>query len=154
MSNFILATAAQIQPNQLINAAFCGALAFHRASAIVLTRHWNANYHLVALFSRSHHNRVLSLRGFGRPERILHEAGDYIHFMALVGSLFVVAGGIHIQIHGRATPFLNCVFYFSEQSRAASSATSWRVDAFYSSMDSSKQISLHRFAHGVSSSSS
>ena len=78
---------------------------------IVLKRHWERYYHLVALFLAAITTGYY-LFGIRQPERILHEAGDYIHFMALVGSLFVVAGGIHVQLRGRATPFFNCVLLF------------------------------------------
>jgi len=35
---------------------------------------------------------------------------DYISFIALIGSLFVVSGGIHINVKGEATPHVNVVF--------------------------------------------
>jgi len=37
-------------------------------------------------------------------------AGDYVSFICLVGSLFVVAGGIHLKVRGEATPLANVVF--------------------------------------------
>ena len=37
-------------------------------------------------------------------------AHEYFSFIALVGSLFVVAGGIHIGVKGDATPLANVVF--------------------------------------------
>jgi Na+/H+ antiporter NhaD/arsenite permease-like protein len=42
--------------------------------------------------------------------RVLHTAHDYFSFIALVGSLFVVSGGIHIGVKGEATPFANVIF--------------------------------------------
>lgn len=42
--------------------------------------------------------------------RILHVAHEYISFIALIGSLFVVSGGIHIRVKGEAKPWVNCVF--------------------------------------------
>jgi Na+/H+ antiporter NhaD/arsenite permease-like protein len=42
--------------------------------------------------------------------RVLRTAAEYLSFIALVGSLFVVSGGIHINIKGEATPFTNVVF--------------------------------------------
>jgi Na+/H+ antiporter NhaD/arsenite permease-like protein len=45
-----------------------------------------------------------------RPARVLETAHDYLSFIALVGSLFVVSGGIHITVKGEATPFINVVF--------------------------------------------
>ena len=42
--------------------------------------------------------------------RVLKTGAEYLSFIALVGSLFVVSGGIHINIKGEATPFTNVVF--------------------------------------------
>jgi Na+/H+ antiporter NhaD/arsenite permease-like protein len=42
-----------------------------------------------------------------------HAAHEYFSFVALVGSLFVVVGGIQIQLPGSATPLANVVFLFS-----------------------------------------
>ncbi len=43
---------------------------------------------------------------------VLHVGHEYVSFIALIGSLFIVAGGIHITIPGAATPFGNVVFLF------------------------------------------
>src|SRR5437762_13005844 len=111
MSNFILATAAKHEPSQLIMLPFAVLLLSIAFLPFVLKHHWERYYHLIALFLAAVTTGYY-LFGIRQPERILHEAGDYIHFMALVGSLFVVAGGIHVQIRGRATPFFNCVLLF------------------------------------------
>lgn len=111
MSNFILAATAQIEPNQLIMLPFAVLLLSIALLPFVLKHHWERYYHLVALFLAAITTGYY-LFGIRQPERILHEGGDYIHFMALVGSLFVVAGGIHVQIRGKATPFFNCVLLF------------------------------------------
>ncbi len=42
--------------------------------------------------------------------RVLHTAHDYASFIMLVGSLFVVSGGIHIGVKGGATPLANVIF--------------------------------------------
>ena len=48
--------------------------------------------------------------------RDMHSLADtgheYISFIALVGSLYVVSGGIHIGVKGSATPISNVVFLF------------------------------------------
>ncbi len=44
------------------------------------------------------------------PDRVLHVAHDYVCFIMLVGSLFVVSGGIHINVKGEATPLVNVIF--------------------------------------------
>ncbi|CUS78396.1 sodium:proton antiporter [Candidatus Kryptobacter tengchongensis] len=41
--------------------------------------------------------------------RMLHTAIEYFSFISLIGSLFVVAGGIHIRVKGRSTPIANVI---------------------------------------------
>lgn len=48
----------------------------------------------------------------GNIGRMLHVAHEYVSFIALVGSLFVVAGGIHIDVKGESRPWVNCLFLF------------------------------------------
>ncbi len=49
----------------------------------------------------------------GNGVRMLHVAHEYIRFIALIGSLFIVSGGIHIRIKGKAGPWFNCLFLFT-----------------------------------------
>ncbi len=44
--------------------------------------------------------------------RVVHTGHDYASFIALIGSLFVVSGGIHIGVKGEATPSANVIFLF------------------------------------------
>jgi len=48
--------------------------------------------------------------GLHANERIWHTAVEYVQFIALVGSLYVVSGGIHINVKGEATPHNNVLF--------------------------------------------
>ncbi len=41
---------------------------------------------------------------------VLHTLHEYFSFICLIGSLFVVAGGIHIKVKGEATPGGNAIF--------------------------------------------
>ena len=41
---------------------------------------------------------------------VLQTVREYFSFISLIGSLFVVAGGIHLKVKGEATPFNNVVF--------------------------------------------
>ncbi len=41
---------------------------------------------------------------------VMHTAEEYVSFICLVGSLFVVSGGIHMKIKGEATPLANVMF--------------------------------------------
>ena len=50
---------------------------------------------------------IFVLRDAGR---VLHTAHDYVGFIALIGSLFIVSGGIHIIVKGEATPMANVIF--------------------------------------------
>ena len=45
--------------------------------------------------------------GPGNAERLLHTGIEYVSFICLIGSLFVVAGGIHIRIRGKSKPLAN-----------------------------------------------
>jgi len=49
----------------------------------------------------------LVLRASGR---VLQAGHEYFSFMVLIGSLFVVAGGIHLAVKGQATPRVNTLF--------------------------------------------
>ena len=50
------------------------------------------------------------LFGLRAGERVAEVGCDYIRFIVLIGSLFVVSGGIHITVKGEATPLANVVF--------------------------------------------
>jgi len=50
------------------------------------------------------------LFGLGAIPRVLHVGHEYLSFIVLIGSLFVVSGGIHIRVKGEATPLVNVVF--------------------------------------------
>jgi Na+/H+ antiporter NhaD/arsenite permease-like protein len=52
------------------------------------------------------------LFGLQNGGRLLHVAHEYVSFIALIGSLYVVAGGIHITVKGEARPLGNALFLF------------------------------------------
>ena len=77
------------------------------AIAPFINRHWwEHNYPFVAialgLVTVAYYVAVL-----GNPVRMMHTGIEYVSFIALIGSLFVVAGGIHIHIRGKSTPLAN-----------------------------------------------
>lgn len=41
---------------------------------------------------------------------LVHAGHEYVSFMALVGSLYIISGGIHIRVKGCSTPLRNIVF--------------------------------------------
>jgi Na+/H+ antiporter NhaD/arsenite permease-like protein len=50
------------------------------------------------------------LGGLHATHRVLETSLEYLSFICLVGSLFVISGGIHIGIKGEATPGRNVLF--------------------------------------------
>lgn len=76
---------------------------------LIRRRHWERYYHWWAvglgLASLAH-----TLFARGGVERVLHTAHEYVSFLMMIGSLFVVAGGIHIVVKGQAKPWVNVVF--------------------------------------------
>jgi Na+/H+ antiporter NhaD/arsenite permease-like protein len=56
-------------------------------------------YYLIFLPKEAHH-------------KVFHTGLDYVSFIALIGSLYVVSGGIHIAVRGEATPWNNVAFLF------------------------------------------
>lgn len=108
LSARILAATAP-EPHPLIMLPFAAMLLCIALLPFLLRHHWERNYHLIAsgLAAITILYYVVVLRN---PARLLHEGTDYISFMALVGSLFVVAGGVHLGLSGMAKPLLNSAF--------------------------------------------
>lgn len=52
------------------------------------------------------------LFGLQAGGKVRHTAHEYVSFIALIGSLYVVSGGIHIQVRGETTPAFNTAFLF------------------------------------------
>jgi Na+/H+ antiporter NhaD/arsenite permease-like protein len=70
---------------------------------------WELNYPKVAL-GLGGITVLYYVFGLKNGERMLHAGHEYLSFMALIRSLFVVAGGIHIEVTGEARPRMNCLF--------------------------------------------
>lgn len=73
---------------------------------------WERSYHWVALGLSAFVAGYYLWWTDGGSDRLLHSGHEYVSFMALIGALFVVAGGIHITVRGEATPLENVVFLF------------------------------------------
>ena len=52
------------------------------------------------------------LFGLQAHQEVLHTAHEYVSFIALIGALYIVSGGIHITVKGEATPWENVRFLF------------------------------------------
>ena len=73
-------------------------------------RWWDQSYHLVALGLGLGVAVYYFAAVADGATAVAQTLGDYGAFIALVGSLFVVAGGIHLTVKGRATPLANVGF--------------------------------------------
>jgi Na+/H+ antiporter NhaD/arsenite permease-like protein len=70
---------------------------------------WGKHYAKVA-YSLGAITLVYYIFGLQAYTRVLHVGHEYLSFIALIGSLYVVSGGIHINVRGEATPRANTVF--------------------------------------------
>jgi len=71
---------------------------------------WEHNYHFIALGLAAFVAGFYLLKIPEGSGHILGTIKEYFSFIALIGSLFVVAGGIHIKTSGEATPLQNVIF--------------------------------------------
>ncbi len=72
--------------------------------------YWDGYYHLVAVGLGMVVVLFYLMKISSGGDAVVHTLGEYFSFIALVGSLFVVAGGIHLKVKGEATPLENIVF--------------------------------------------
>ena len=104
--NLFLATT---QPPALMLSPFVAMLLAIAAMPLLFKHHWERFYHWWALFLGSVSvGYYLLVRHEAAP--VLHTAHEYVSFLMMVGSLFVVAGGIHIVVKGEAKPWVNVLF--------------------------------------------
>jgi Na+/H+ antiporter NhaD/arsenite permease-like protein len=72
-----------------------------------VSKQWWDNYYPHVSFALGATTVVYYLFIAGNTSRILHTGLEYGSFIILIGSLFVVAGGIHIRVKGKSTPMAN-----------------------------------------------
>ncbi|MDP9291154.1 MAG: sodium:proton antiporter, partial [Verrucomicrobiota bacterium] len=96
-------------PHPLMILPFVAMLASIALAPLIIKHHWERHYHeiSVGLGAIALGYYAFVLRNFSAIGHLAHE---YVSFIALIGSLFVVAGGIHIGVKGEAKPWVNCVF--------------------------------------------
>jgi len=70
---------------------------------------WNRHYPKVA-FTLAVFVVAWCIFGLREPAQVWETTQAYFSFIILIGSLFVVSGGIHITVKGEATPLANVAF--------------------------------------------
>jgi Na+/H+ antiporter NhaD/arsenite permease-like protein len=98
-----------LEPNPLMVAPFVLLLGLMALAPLFFSAWWSREYPkiCVGLGLTVVLYYGLGLHGGGR---VLETLEDYVRFIVLIGSLFVVSGGIHIRVKGEATPLANVVF--------------------------------------------
>lgn len=109
MFPLIASSAATYEVSPWMVLPFVALLLLIAAGPLAMAEWWHHHYPKVALglgtFVVLYYAFILH-----HPERYLHVAHEYVSFIALIGSLFVAAGGIHINVKGEATPAVNVLF--------------------------------------------
>lgn len=98
-----------IAPNPWMMIPFAVLLGTIALAPLAAGKWWLKHYPKVAI-SLGAITLCYYLFGLHAYTRVLHVAHEYVSFIALIGSLFVVSGGIHINVKGEATPMVNVVF--------------------------------------------
>jgi Na+/H+ antiporter NhaD/arsenite permease-like protein len=102
-------SATPIEPNAWMILPFVLMLLSIACMPFIHLHWWEKNYPKVAValgaIVVAHYIFFL-----GQPARVAEVAHEYVSFIALIGSLFVVAGGVHISVRGEATPLRNTMF--------------------------------------------
>jgi Na+/H+ antiporter NhaD/arsenite permease-like protein len=78
---------------------------------LIAQRHWERHYHKLCIALAGivslYHLFVLK-----QSSRVVHAGIDYATFMVVVGSFFVVAGGIHLRVKSPSGAMRNTLFLF------------------------------------------
>ncbi len=98
-----------IAPAPIMILPFVMLLATIALAPVLAPGWWSRNYPKVSLILGAI-TLTYYLAGLRAYVTVAHTAIEYVSFITLIGSLFVVAGGIHITVKGEATPLANVVF--------------------------------------------
>jgi Na+/H+ antiporter NhaD/arsenite permease-like protein len=98
-------------PNPVMLAPFGLLLGLIALAPLFFAGWWSRHYPKVAL-ALGAITAGYYLLGLQAGGKVIHTAVEYVGFISLVGSLFVVSGGILIRVKGEATPFENVLFLF------------------------------------------
>lgn len=80
------------------------------ALAPLLFPTWWRNHYSKVAYALAAITLIYYFVGLRTPNRVWHIAREYVSFITLIGSLYIVSGGIHINVKGEATPLANTIF--------------------------------------------
>ena len=104
-----LAAASAVPTSPWLIAPFVLLLLCIALCPIALPHFWHRRYPLIAV-TLGTISAVCYYLETGHHAPLLHALDEYLGFIALIASLYVVSGGIHIRVTGEATPAMNCLF--------------------------------------------
>ncbi len=122
-----------MEPNPLMVAPFVLLLLAIALMPFIHKHHWENHYPKVAI-SLGLITTIYYLAFLHSAPRMLLSMVEYIGFIALIGSLYVIAGGIHINMTRRSTPVFNTGLLALGAVLANLIGTTRRVDAADSSL--------------------
>jgi Na+/H+ antiporter NhaD/arsenite permease-like protein len=102
---------AAAPPNWPIMVPFVILLAAIALAPLIAQHHWERHYHKLCVALAGivclYHLFVVK-----QVVRVVHAGIDYVTFMVVVGSFFVVSGGIHLRVKAPSGPARNTLFLF------------------------------------------
>jgi Na+/H+ antiporter NhaD/arsenite permease-like protein len=109
----MISTAISVSiPNWVIMLPFGILLLAIALGPLIAQHHWERHYHKLCLVLAGavclYHLFVVR-----QVERVAHAGIDYATFMVVVGSFFIVSGGIHLRAKSPSGPLRNTLFLFA-----------------------------------------
>ena len=101
---------ASVQPPTAMVVPFCLLLLCIAALPLLASHFWEHHYQKVSVGLGLATACYYFFNHDAHP--VLHSLEEYVSFMALIGSLFVISGGINIRVKGESTPAINTLFLF------------------------------------------
>jgi Na+/H+ antiporter NhaD/arsenite permease-like protein len=105
----ILASAHSVANPPWLVIPFALLLACIALGPLAFPHFWHRRYPIIAVALATLSATCQWIVG-GTFAPLLHALEEYAGFIALIASLYIVSGGIHIRVKGEATPAVNCVF--------------------------------------------
>jgi len=105
----VTAFAGVPDPNPLFIVPFGLLLLCVALLPVFLKHHWERHYPKISVGLGA---VAVAYYFFGlrAGSEIVHTGFDYVSFMVVIGTLFVISGGIHIRVRGESNSWKNCAF--------------------------------------------